>query len=122
HLSDFPDVIKNKIKLVVPTFSPSDETEFPIKSVHSKNNSIINYELSGFSNPEISSFMDYLKKKYLTINNLNENWGEDASFNDFDLNEIKIKEYKWNTNDLNKYPKDYFVYKEGRKDFLDFRT
>ncbi|MFO7525327.1 MAG: hypothetical protein R6W68_07720 [Ignavibacteriaceae bacterium] len=122
HLNDFPDVIKEKIKLVVPTFSPSDETEFPIKSVHSKMNSIINYELSGFSNPEISSFMNYLKKKYLTITNLNENWGEGASFNDFDKNEIEIKKYKWNYYKLNKNSKNYYVYKKGRKDFLDFRT
>lgn len=122
HLKSFPPEIKKRIKLIVPTISPDDETELPFNTYDKESQSIVNNELTGFSKPEIAAFMKFLKKRYGTIKSLNCVWGNGASFTKFDSSQIKIREYNWNGIKSNPKSPDYYKFENGRKDFLDFRT
>jgi hypothetical protein len=122
HLKTFPPDIKKRIKLIVPTISPDDESELPFNSYDQFTKSIINNVLTGFSNPEIAAFMKFLKKKYGTINSLNKNWGGDAKFTKFDSKQIQISKYNWDGIKIDLKSPDYYIFENGRKDFLDFRT
>lgn len=122
HLRTLPDKVQNRIRLIVPTLSPDDETEFPFNSYNELTNSVDHSLLSGFSKPEIESFMVYLKKKYGNIQALNTSWGEGAEFTSFESNEINIFTYNWDGIKSDKEAKNYFMFINGRKDFLDFRA
>jgi hypothetical protein len=121
HLKTFPDNIRSKIKLIVPTLSPDDETELPFNTYDKSSKSILNEILTGFSNPEISAFMDFLKNKYGSVNSLNESWGNNANFTQFDSSQIHIRNYNWDGVKSDRKALDYYIFETGRKDFLDFR-
>ena len=121
HLKTFPDKIQKKIKLIVPSLSPDDETELPFNTYDDSTRSIINNVLTGFSNPEIAAFMKYLENKYSSINSLNKAWGESANFTQFDSSQIRIRNYNWDGIKTNPKASDYYIFVNGRKDFLDFR-
>ena len=121
HLKTFPSDIRKKIKLIVPTISPDDETELPFNTYDQSTKSIINNVLTGFSNPEITAFMKFLIKKYGSIKSLNESWGSGAKFSKFDSSQIQIRNYNWDGIKADPKSPDYYVFENGRKDFLDFR-
>ena len=122
HFNKYPDKIRSKIKLIVPTLSSDDETELPFSAYDNSLKTIVYNVLSGFSNPEIEAFIEFLKNKYVSINQLNESWGEGAAFKKFDKKEILIQKYNWDGIKTDKDSPDYYLYETGRKDFLDFRT
>jgi hypothetical protein len=121
HLKTFPSKVRKKIKLIVPTISPDDETELPSNTYDQSTNSVINYALTGFSIPEIDAFMKFLQKKYRSIKSLNENWGDGAEFTMFDSRQIQIRKYNWDGIKIDPKSPDYYIFENGRKDFLDFR-
>jgi hypothetical protein len=121
HLKIFPSDVRKKIKLIVPTISPDDETELPFNTYDQSTKSIINNVLTGFSNPEIAAFMKFLKKKYGSIKSLNKNWGSGAKFSKFDSSQIQIRKYNWDGIKIDPKSPDYYIFENGRKDFLDFR-
>ncbi len=84
HLNTLPYNIRSRIKLIVPTLSQDDETEFPYATYDKATNSEIFNVLTGFSRPEMSAFMKFLSNKYSSIDSLNENWGNGANFTSFD--------------------------------------
>jgi len=122
HLKTFPKSVQKRIKLIVPTISPDDETELPFNTYDQSTGSIINNVLTGFSNPEIAAFMKFLKKKYGSIKSLNERWGSGAKFTKFDSNQIQIRKYNWDGIKADSKSPDYYIFENGRKDFLDFRN
>lgn len=121
HLKTFPPDVKKRIKLIVPSISPDDETEFPFNTYDRATKSIINNVLTGFSRPEITAFMKFLKNRYRTIKSLNNNWGNGANFTKFDSSQIQIRNYKWDGIKTDPKAPDYYVFEKGRTDFLDFR-
>lgn len=121
HLNSLPADIRNKIKLIVPSLTPDDETELPFDTYDDSAKTLVANELSGFSRPEIYGFMQFLKEKYHSIDSLDRSWGEGARFTDFDSSQIKIRNYNWNGLKYNPSASDYYKFENGRKDFLDFR-
>lgn len=119
HLDTLPENVRSKIKLIVPTISPDDETEYPVKTWDANKHKIIWGSLTGFSKPEISAFMNYLKSKYNNIEALNAVWG--SNFKSIDTTQIKIKDYNWDYIKTDTLSSNYYKYVSGRKDFLDFR-
>ncbi len=103
----FPDSIKSRIKEVVPTFSTSDEEEYPFAA------------MCGYSSYEIEAFRNYLKSKYLnSLSNLNDKWNpENNSKNFSSWSEISPEKYTWHTYDNSEYK-----YVNGRVDWINFRT
>lgn len=122
HLSALPLDVTNRIKLIVPTLSPDDETEYPFNSINFLTGNLDHDLLTGFSNPEIKSFLIFLKNKYGTIKALNSAWGEGADFTEFSSEQIKIRNYNWDGVKSDESDDDYYKYENGRRDFLDFRT
>jgi len=121
HLNTLPKKVRSKIKLIVPTLTPDDETELPFNSYNFQTKKTDHNLLTGFSEPEILGFMKFLSKRYITIRNLNERWGEGADFNDFSDKQILVRTYKWDGIKSDSTSSDYYKYENGRKDFLDFR-
>lgn len=121
HLRTLPVKIQNRIKLIVPTLSPDDETEFPFNSYNTLTKSIDHSVLSGFSYPEMESFITFLSEKYGNIDSLNNSWGDQANFNAFDIHQIRIREYNWDKVKIMEGDNSS-IYLNGRKDFIDFRT
>ena len=115
HLKTFPSDIRKKIKLIVPTISPDDETELPFNTYDQSTKSIINNVLTGFSNPEITAFMKFLIKKYGSIKSLNESWGSGAKFSKFDSSQIQIRNYNWDGIKADPKLPDYYVFENGRR-------
>ena len=121
HINTLPRKIRSKIKLIVPTLTPDDETELPFSSYNFDSKQTDQSILTGFSKPEILAFIEFLKNKYITIENLNRSWGEDADFTDFTSKQIQIQKYNWDGIKSDSTAEDYYKYEKGRKDFLDFR-
>ncbi len=121
HLNALPNKIKNRVKLIVTTLSPDDETEFPYAAYDDSSRSIVYNTLTGFSEPEIESFMGYLRKIYGSIDSLNSVWKDGAKFTDFNSDQIRIREYNWDGIKTDPTASDYYKFENGRKDFLDFR-
>ena len=116
HLNnDLTSNIRDRIKLLVPGLSPDNETEFPFNTL-----GVVEGELTGYSVPEIEEFMVFLNNRYGSVENLNETWGDGASFGGINSNDIVIQGYKWEI--IRDDPNDYYLYEPGRRDFLDFRT
>src|SRR5690606_10081287 len=114
----------NIIKLIVPTLSADDETEYPFASFNDGTH--IDAILSGFSPVEIQKFMTFLQNKYKNVNNLNKIWknisGANSNFNSIDSSSITIRSYGWETiKPLPPAPFTFYNYPEGRRDFLEFR-
>ena len=108
HLDkEFPDSVKSRIKEVVPTFSTSDEEEYPFAA------------MCGYSSFENEEFRKYLQNKYSnSLANLNENWDSQKEFKDLnEWSEIFPEKYKWHT-----YDNDEYKYPNGRVDWINFRT
>lgn len=122
YLRMLPEEVKSRIKLIVPTLSPDDETEFPFNSYNEVTKSIDHSLLSGYSNIEIEAFMAYLIKKYIKIDALNDSWSDGANFSSFDTNQIKVRDYNWDQLKSSNEAKNNIRYLNGRKDFLDFRA
>lgn len=121
HLRTLPSSVRSKIRLIVPTLTPDDETEFPFNSYNFDSKQIDHNILTGFSNPEISAFIQFIQKKYITIENLNLEWGDGSDFSGFTSDQIEIKKYNWDGIKSEIASKDYYKYENGRRDFLDFR-
>ena len=121
HLNTFPYHVRSRIKLIVPTLSQDDETEFPYATYDKSTNSTIFNVLTGFSRPEMAAFMKFLSEKYVSIDSLNESWGNGANFSSFDTNQIHIRDYNWDGIKTDPGSPDYYKFVNGRKDFLDFR-
>ncbi len=121
HINKLPRKIRSKIKLIVPTLTPDDETELPFSSYNFDSKQTDQNILTGFSKPEILGFIEFLKNKYITIENLNRSWGKDADFSEFTSNQIQIQKYNWDGIKSDSTSEDYYKYEKGRKDFLDFR-
>src|SRR5690606_23330855 len=114
----------NIIKLIVPTLSADDATEYPFASFNDGTH--IDAILSRFSPVEIQKFMTFLKNKYKNVNNLNKIWknisGANSNFNSIDSSSITIRSYGWETiKPLPPAPFTFYNYPEGRRDFLEFR-
>ena len=122
HFGEYPNKIKRRIKLIVPALSSDGETELPFSTYDDSEKTILLNVLSGFSNPEIDAFMNFLENKYVTIDKLNESWGYGADFKNFDKKEILIRNYHWDGIKTDRNSSDYYLFENGRKDFLDFRT
>jgi len=121
HLNKLSSVVRSKIKLIVPALSPDDETEFPFTTYDNSTKSFIYNVLTGYSSPEIAAFMKFLEKKYVSINALNESWGNGARFTHFDSDQIRIRTYNWDGIRIEPKVPEYYKYEIGRTDFLDFR-
>jgi hypothetical protein len=121
HLGTLPKGIQSKIKIIVPSLTPDDETELPFNTYDDSTQSIVYNVLSGFSRPEIAAFMKFLENKYNTVSALNESWGEGAQFSGFDSSQIRIRTYNWDGIKTDHNSFDYYKFENGRKDFLDFR-
>ncbi len=121
HINTLPNNIRSKIKLIVPTISTEDETELPFNTYDDSTKSFMSNVLSGYSKPEIAAFMKFLADRYKTIDSLNDSWGEDARFSEFNSNKIQIRNYNWDGIKTDPKARDYYVYENGRKDFIDFR-
>ena len=121
HLNTLSSRVRSRIKLIVPTLSQDDETEFPFATYDKETNRDIFDVLTGFSRPEMAAFMRFLSNRYITIDSLNESWGEGANFSSFDTNQIRIRDYNWDGVKTDPNSKDYYRFVNGRKDFLDFR-
>lgn|GEM_PF-2659580 len=110
--------VKEKIKLIVPTFSPDDETEYPsaISGPHGWG------YLSGYSEPELREFHKYLRLKYNgtdsndDITKLKSAWGSGLPFDRISEIDPRHNSFNWHRESK------AFNYPAGRKDFLDFRT
>jgi hypothetical protein len=121
HLKTLPSSVRSKIRLIVPTLTPDDETEYPFNSYNFDSKKIDHNILTGFSNPEISAFIQFIQKKYITIEKLNLEWGDGSDFSGFTSDQIQIKKYNWDGIKSETASKDYYKYENGRRDFLDFR-
>lgn len=104
---DFPDSVKSRIKEIVPTFSTSDEEEYPFAA------------MCGYSSYENEEFFNYLKSKYSnSLSSLNERWNPENEFKDFiSWSEIALGTFKWHT-----YENSNYKYPNGRVDWVNFRT
>jgi len=120
HLNNSP--YKNRIKLIVPTFSQDDESDLP-----SHTRRIIAGvdkdwpESTGFSIGERRSFKFYLIQRYANnINKLNEKWG--TYFSSFD--QIESQMINWNWHSIGDYGNGYLTitYPKGKKEWVDFKT
>ena len=121
HLNTLPCHIRCRIKLIVPTLSQDDETEFPFATYDKATDKDLFDVLTGFSRPEMAAFMRFLSYKYDSINALNKSWSEGANFSSFDTSQIQIRKYNWDSVKTDPNSKDYYKFVNGRKDFLDFR-
>jgi hypothetical protein len=103
----FTDSVKSRIKEVVPTFSTSDEEEYPFSA------------MCGYSSYENEDFITYLKNKYLNnLPSLNNKWNPENDLKDFDIwSEISPAKYRWHT-----YNNSVYKYPNGRIDWISFRT
>ena len=103
----FADSIKIRIKEVVPTFSVSDEEEYPFAA------------MCGYSSYEIDAFRNYLMNKYYNnLFNLNKKWNPDSTWKDFNSwSEITPGNYNWHL-----YVDSLYSYPKGRVDWINFRT
>lgn len=103
----YPDSIKSRIREVVPTFSTSDEEEYPFSA------------MCGYSSFENENFINYLKIKYEdNLASLNKQWNPENDFRN--LNswlEISPSKYEWQT-----YSNSDYTYPNGRVDWMNFRT
>ncbi len=104
--------VRSRIKLLVPTISPDDETELPSARQKSAEVEDSWAWLTGYSQPEKRAFLQYLRKRYGTVGNLRRIWG--PGIESFPM--IDIDAYDWE-----RLKSTYRYYPAGRKDFLDFR-
>jgi hypothetical protein len=114
ELASMDKRVRSRIKLLVPTISPDDETELP--SARQKTSQLKDFWawLTGYSQPEKRAFVQYLRKKYGTVGNLQRTWG--PGIETFSTEDIDIDTYDWE-----RLKSTYRHYPEGRKDFIDFR-
>lgn len=108
HIDEkFSDNIKSRIKEIVPTFSTSDEEEYPFAA------------MCGYSSYENSEFIKYLKIKYLeNLFNVNSRWNPDNDERDINAwSDISPSKYLWQTYDNSEYK-----FPNGRVDWINFRT
>jgi hypothetical protein len=123
HLNSSPQ--RNKIKLIVPTISSDDESEYPVSTITSSlcNPDSIGPMMGGFSAVEKGAFVQFLRKKYRdSFSDLLSVWGADSAVPISNFPDIgsKMGSFGWQIqpNDLH-YT---FRYPKGRKDWLDFRN
>lgn len=104
---NFSDTVKSRIKEIVPTFSTSDEEEYPFAA------------MCGYSSYENEEFINYLKNKYSnSLSSLNERWNPENEFKDFiSWSEIAPGTFNWHT-----YENSDYKYPNGRVDWINFRT
>ncbi len=108
HIDEkFPDNVKSRIKEIVPTFSTSDEQEYPFAA------------MCGYSSYENEEFIKYLRNKYSNnLSVLNKRWNPENEFKDFSIwSELSPGAYKWHT-----YENSEYKYPNGRVDWINFRT
>lgn len=103
----YPDSMKSRIKEVVPTFSTSDEEEYPFSA------------MCGYSSFENEKFINYLKIKYEdNLFSLNRQWNPENDFENLNSwSEISPSKYEWHT-----YSNSNYIYPNGRVDWMNFRT
>jgi len=104
---EFTNTIKSRVKEIVPTFSTSDEEEYPFSN------------MCGYSSYEKEGFINYLKDKYnYNLSSLNYIWNPQKEYKDLDTwSEIVPENYKWHT-----YNNSEYQYPNGRIDWINFRT
>lgn len=104
---EFPDSVKARIKEIVPTFSTSDEAEYPFAA------------MCGYSSYETEEFKNYLKDKYSnSLSGLNSKWDPEDNWKEIkSWSEITPSKFKWDTYDNSEYN-----YANGRVDWINFRT
>lgn len=117
HLNQQPLAVKRRIKLIVPTLSQDDESEYPSHTWIAAKDSA---EMSGYARPEQDAFVRFLQSKYHNDSGqLNRAWGDGANFSAISMTQIKIADYHWHR----QQPMgSSYVYPRGRKDWVDFKT
>jgi hypothetical protein len=117
HLNQQPPAIKRRIKLIVPTLSQDDESEYPSHGWIAAKDSA---EMSGYARPEQEAFVKFLQTKYNSDHDaLNRAWGDGANFSASSAAQIKIADYNWHRQQPLGLP---YAYPRGRKDWVDFKT
>lgn len=124
-LNIYTTTVKNRIKVVIPTLSADDESEY---TTHCSNGSVDIKESSGYSQPEFDEFRTFLQSRYSNnISNLRTKWGDtNSTITDFyyivSNNGMKNTTSNWNWHaviwDL---PITSIKFPAGRKDWLDFK-
>jgi hypothetical protein len=74
--------------------------------------------MSGYSAPEINSFVLFARRKYHVVSNLNASWG--SNFSSFLEISQQMRTFGWHEQPND--PNHSFQFPNGRKDWLDFRT
>jgi len=116
RLNQQPLAVKSKIKLIVPAFSPDDESEYPSRGWIAAKDST---EMSGYAAPEQEAFINFLQAKYQRDHKkLNRIWG--SNFTAIATTQIKIADYNWHKQRAPQEPP--YQYPKGRKDWIDFKT
>ncbi len=108
HIDEaFPDTVRPRIKEIVPTFSTSDEEEYPFSA------------MCGYSAYENEEFIKYLKYKYSdNLYSLNNRWNPNGDWKKIkSWSDISPGDYFWHTYDNSEYN-----YSNGRVDWINFRT
>ncbi len=114
HLDQSPH--KDRIKLIVPTISPDDESDYP-QVTYDFTDSKEHTEMTGYTIVERDSFKTFLINKYVSIAVLNQTWGP-PNLSSFGTASNVIM-YNWEKLHDDRGP---FDYPKGRKDWIDFKT
>lgn len=108
----------SRIKLIVPTFSQDDETEWPsLRQGYSEPH------MAGYSTNEQSAFRSFLSTKYAgNITSLNTTWGSSyGSFSNIYIDDNSNNpDLNWHRQPLLNQPQ--YRFPRGRKDWIDFRA
>ncbi len=114
-LDSISNYLKNKIDInfveFIPSIDKSCEMEFKYND---------GWIMTGYSNPEIIEFRNFLKKKYKNINELKKIWIK--TNNEPDINrwdDINPRNYDWHEYE-NKLP-NLYDYPQGRVDWLEYK-
>lgn len=117
HLARSP--YADKIRLIVPTISVDDESEYPTHTLVEVNGQLTHTTMmSGYSAPEINAFVHYLRKRYGRLSRLNTSWG--SAFTSFQDIGRRMRRFGWHEQPYD--PNHSFQFPDGRKDWLDFRS